>query len=71
MTETEEPLIFTKLGNIPISGLQLKTTWDFEATGITFAEDYYQGDELVRRSVHRFQYPDGTTLNLTPGAING
>jgi hypothetical protein len=71
MSETEVPLIYTKNGNLPISDLELKTIWDFEPTGITFIEDYYQSDELVRRSVHRFQYPDGTTLNLTPGAING
>jgi hypothetical protein len=49
----------------------LKTFWDFDPHGITFAEEYWQGEEMVRRSAHRFQYPDGTTLKLTQGQLNG
>jgi hypothetical protein len=66
------PLLYTSKGNIPIDGLELKTLWNFEETGITFTEEYWQGDECVKRSAHRFQYPQGTTLNLTQGDfING
>jgi hypothetical protein len=69
--EPEKPLIYTSKGNVPIDGLQVKTTWDFDEQGITFAEEYYDADDgLVKRSAHRFQFPEGTKLNLQQGDLS-
>jgi hypothetical protein len=64
------PLLYTKYGNIPFDGLEAKHIWKFDETGIFFVEQYWRGDELVKESAHRFQYPPGTTLNLQQGGMN-
>lgn len=64
------PLLYTKYGNIPFEGLQRHTFWQFDETGITFVEEWWQDKDLVKRSADRFQYPPGTTLNLNQGGFH-
>ena len=70
LPQEQAPLLYTKHGNIPMDGLERRTLWSFDETGITFAEEWWQGADLVKRSADRFQYPPGTTLNLIQGGIN-
>lgn len=51
---TEEPLIYTTKGNVPVSSLRYETRWHFDDEIITFEETYFDGDEVVRRSVHKY-----------------
>jgi len=66
----DNPLLYTSKGNIPFDGLVHKPLWEFDETGISFIEEYWLGGECVKRSVARFQYPPGTTLNLTQGDLS-
>lgn len=49
---TEKPLIYTTKGNLFVEDLVYKHEWQEDANTITFVEEYYLGDELVRRNVH-------------------
>jgi len=49
---TEEPLIYTTRGNMPISGLTYRHEWQEDDNAIVFIEQYYLGDELVKSSSH-------------------
>lgn len=69
--DDQVPLIYTSKGNLPVDNLTYRTQWEFDAQGITFIEEYHLDAELVKRSAHRFQFPEGTELNLNQGAING
>ena len=50
----EVPLIYTKNGNMPVLDLRLETRWTFTEDVITFEELYYDGEEIVRHSVHKY-----------------
>lgn len=50
----DEPLIYTTKGNVPISSLRYVTRWDVGPEIITFEELYFDGDELVKHSVHKY-----------------
>lgn len=66
---TDTPLIYTAKGNLPISSLNEKKGWDFTNTSIVYWEEYYQGDELVKRNAAVFQLPEGTCFNLQNGNL--
>jgi hypothetical protein len=46
------PLIFTTKGNLPVADLTYKHEWQEDDNSIMLIEEYYLGDELVRRNVH-------------------
>jgi len=49
---TDEPLIYTIRGNLPVSSLAYATRWEDAPTYLKLSETYRLGDELVRESVH-------------------
>ncbi len=49
---TDEPLIYTIKGNLPVSSLRHETAWHDDAECTVFRETYYLGDEVVKQSVH-------------------
>ena len=51
-TPLAEPLIFTTRGNLPVSVLQYRYGWYESQREIVFVEEYWLGDESVKRSVH-------------------
>ena len=53
----ETPLIYTSKGNMPIDMLTRKDGWEFDANGVSYWEEYHLSDELVKRSVARYQLP--------------
>lgn len=46
------PLIWTSKGNLPADNLRYVTLWQVGDYTIQFVEEYYLGDELVRRNLH-------------------
>jgi hypothetical protein len=52
MAEDDTPLIYTKLGNVPIANLVYRHEWAEDEVAITFIEEYYLEGELVKRSSH-------------------
>ena len=71
MVDTQEPLIFTTKGNVPVSSLQYKTGYDWMPNGCVFWEEYRLNDEVVRRSAHPFILPVGTKMEIHGGSLNG
>jgi hypothetical protein len=65
----EEPLIYTTKGNLPIASLERLDGWEFGQSCINYWEEYRLDGEIVKRSVAVYQFPIGTELNLTQGAI--
>lgn len=49
---SEKPLIYTVKGNLPVEDLRYHHEWQEDDSAITLVEEYYLGDELVRRNVH-------------------
>jgi hypothetical protein len=49
---TDEPLVYTTKGNLPISSLEYKHEWIEDDVAITFTEEYRLNGELVKRSAH-------------------
>jgi hypothetical protein len=49
---TEEPLIYTSKGNLPIASLRYEHKREDKPGAVVFIEEYFQGDESVKRSVH-------------------
>jgi hypothetical protein len=49
---SDEPLIYTTKGNLPIKDLRYQHRWEEDAAAITLIEEYYLDDELVKRSSH-------------------
>lgn len=48
----DEPLIFTKLGNLPVASLKYRHEWIEDEVAITFVEEYSLNGEVVKRSAH-------------------
>lgn len=81
MAETETPLLYTSLGNIPFDGLTHSPKWEFTENSITYIEEYYLGEELVKRSAAVFclppgcifqaLMPDGQAMSIFQGNLNG
>ena len=51
-TDTDVPLIWTSKGNLPVADLRYVPLWTITEDRIEFVEEYYLGDEVVRRNVH-------------------
>jgi hypothetical protein len=52
MEQAIVPLIFTSIGNIPISDLEYSTDWHISAEEVGFRETYKLHGEVVKQSVH-------------------
>lgn len=50
--EGENPLIYTKLGNLPVDALVYGTRWEITSEYIKFIETYTMDGETVRESAH-------------------
>lgn len=55
MTHTEEPLIHTIRGNLPVASLKFSVNWRFE-NGIVFFTQTYTAEDgvVVRQDAHIF-----------------
>ncbi len=51
---TDEPLIYTILGNVKVSDLEYRHYWLEDQVAITFVEEYRVkgSDEIVRKNAH-------------------
>lgn len=49
---TEEPLIYTTKGNVPIASLQYRHEWQEDDNGIYLIEEYTLDGEIVKKNVH-------------------
>jgi hypothetical protein len=49
---SDQPLIHTTKGNLPIESLAYSHKWEKNPDYIKFTETYKLGDEIVRESVH-------------------
>lgn len=49
---SDEPLIYTTKGNLPIASLQYRHEWKEDDNGIYLIEEYKLDDEVVKRNVH-------------------
>ena len=49
---TDLPMVWTSKGNLPIEDLEYRYQWDFPENEIVFVEEYWLGDECVKRSPH-------------------
>ena len=48
----DTPLIYTKLGNLPIDSLEYATRWETSESHIKLIETYTLDGEIVRESTH-------------------
>jgi hypothetical protein len=65
----EKALIHTSKGNMSVEDLTYKNGFDWQPNGVVFWEEYWLGDEMVKRSAHAFVLPVGTSLQLSGGKI--
>lgn len=49
---TNEPLIYTMRGNLPIDSLEYRTRWEDAPDYLKFVETYLLDGEVVRESAH-------------------
>lgn len=50
---SDEPLIYTTNGNLPVASLTYQTAWDVQDTYIKFTERYLDASgEVVKESAH-------------------
>ena len=52
MAATEDPLIYTTKGNLPIASLDYSHQWENLDTDIKFSETYTLNGEVVKQSAH-------------------
>lgn len=64
----EQPLIWTSKGNLPIADLAYSTAWEESPDATVFIEEYRQGDEVVKRSVHALS-KHGMTCEGAAGGV--
>ena len=50
----EEPLIWTSKGNLPVALLEHRCQWSFSDKEIVFVEEYWLGNECVKRAPNIF-----------------
>ena len=67
---TDEPLIWTSRGNLPISSLTYRHEWINNENETTLVEEYRLGDEIVKRSVHVY-LKKGVSAQSAIGKIGG
>lgn len=46
-----KPLIWTTKGNVPVEDLKMRHFWIDNEQETTYVEEWYMGDEMVKRSV--------------------
>lgn len=63
------PLIYTSKGNLPVEDLTYTTKWEDRPDAVIFTEEYHQGDELVKRSVHALS-KHGVTGETIVGGVS-
>ena len=51
---TEEPLIYTSKGNVPIACLRYEHEWVDGHEVLMFHERWFLGDELVKNNMHGY-----------------
>lgn len=49
---TDEPLIYTSKGNLPVASLDYRCHREDTPENVILIEQYFLGEELVKRSVH-------------------
>jgi hypothetical protein len=49
---TDEPLIWTSRGNLPIASLEYRYAWDDTPEALKFSETYLLDGEIVKQSAH-------------------
>lgn len=52
MSPNDEPLIFTSKGNLPLASLRYVHKREDTPGNVVFVEEYFLGEESVKRSVH-------------------
>lgn len=67
---TERPMIFTTKGNVFVDTLVRKDGWEFTPSSVLYWEEYWQEEEMVRRSCAIFQMPENSKLGVVQGQIN-
>lgn len=65
---TEEPLIWTSKGNLPISCLQHDMRWEETDMYIKFVERYTLDGEVVKESAH-VKCKHGFTMGVYTGEV--
>jgi len=54
---TDEPLIYTSKGNLPIASLKLEAHWDIQPSYVKLIERYLdETGEVVRESAHVYHF---------------
>lgn len=75
---TDQPMIFTSLGNVPLDLLTHSVKWEVDAPNgvlqsVTFISEHTANDSgnIVRREVHVMMADQiGSQLNAEPGRLN-
>lgn len=49
---TDDPLIYTSKGNLPIASLEYRYAWDDAPGALKFSEIYTLNGEVVKQSAH-------------------
>lgn len=67
---TDEPLIYTNKGNLPIASLQYSTHWEDAPEYVKLVERYMLDGEVVRESAHILS-KRGALSDVIAGRLNG
>lgn len=65
---TDEPLIWTSKGNLPVSSLGHTVEWDVQDDHIRFSEIYTLDGEVVKQSQHNY-LPKGLQSTAEQGTF--
>lgn len=65
---TDEPLIYTAKGNLPIASLTHEVRWEDSPTQLRMVEVYRMNGEVVRESSY-FYLKQGLTLDAETGKV--
>ena len=68
---SEEPLIWTSKGNLPLSSLEYETRWEQSETYIKFIETHRLDDEVVREAAHVLMLQPLTSMAETEEFSHG
>ena len=67
---TDEPLIYTTKGNLPISSLEFKFWWMDNDVQVSYHEQYLLDGEVVKESA-AVKLKQGVTAQSDVGGFNG
>lgn len=68
--EIDEPLIWTSKGNLPLSNLECRRYWQENEDSITLVEEYWLGEECVKRGAH-VRLKRGAPIGAMQGGVSG